>query len=643
MISLPRTFDREDDLQDLGFLPPAESSKSCSSVDNARARLESATKMRCFHWAIVLLSAMLSLVAWRYAESVLADQMKTRYERETAQATELLKERMHKYEDALWSGVALMNSVGADLSRDQWNDYASSIHIDRKYPGINGIGVIHSVRKSDVDRYLATQQTTRPDFSIFPKHEGEELFPISYIVPVRGNEQAVGLDMAHEKNRLQAVRQSRDSGNATMTAPITLVQDSKKTPGFLLFAPYYDSKALVGPQSRRDHFSGLVYAPFVVHRLMRGTLEKEKRHIGIRLYDGDTIIYDENQASGQDYDATPLFTSSTELEMYGRKWHLDFRSTKSFRDAVSTSQPIFILIGGVLIDGLLILLFLSVTKSSRMALAYADSMTHQIKVQSEDLRRSQALTAQRAQQLEQSNAELEQFACVASHDLQEPLRKVTSYCELLADEYGAKLGEEGRQYANFAIDGANRMRTLIRDLLAYSKISSMAPCEESLPLIESSQCVAIAIKNLESAIEDSGAIITVGNLPKLSIGSFHLTQLFQNLIGNAIKYRTEDAPEVYIRAENQHGRWVFSVSDNGIGIRSEYHDRIFGIFKRLHNRETYAGTGIGLAVCKKVVERYNGSIWVDPHYTNGSRFCFSIECDQSNDMKKNSPTHYALS
>ncbi|MGB6016325.1 MAG: ATP-binding protein, partial [Nodosilinea sp.] len=225
------------------------------------------------------------------------------------------------------------------------------------------------------------------------------------------------------------------------------------------------------------------------------------------------------------------------------------------------------------------------------------------------------------QELARSNDELQKFAYVASHDLQEPLRMVTSYLQLLERRYQGQLDADADDFIQFAVDGALRMRTLINDLLTYSRVGTQGRAFE---LTSSTQAVAQAIANLKVAIEESGATITYAELPQVQADPTQLTQLFQNLIGNAIKFSGEDPARIAIKASQKEDDWLFSVQDNGIGLDTQYTDQIFVIFQRLNNRVSYPGTGIGLAVCKKIVERHGGKIWVQSQPSQGSTFCFTI-------------------
>ncbi len=198
---------------------------------------------------------------------------------------------------------------------------------------------------------------------------------------------------------------------------------------------------------------------------------------------------------------------------------------------------------------------------------------------------------------------------------------VASYTQLLARRYRGKLDADADEFICYAVDGASRMQQLIQALLDYSRLSTKG---NRLEITESDVACNRAILSLRQAIEDSGAIVTVGPLPPVLADATQLSQLFQNLIGNAIKYRNEDRPEIRVAARAERDQWVFSIQDNGIGIEPQYNDRIFEMFQRLHTREKYSGTGMGLTICRKIVERHGGRIWVESQPGHGSTFLFTI-------------------
>jgi PAS domain S-box-containing protein len=224
--------------------------------------------------------------------------------------------------------------------------------------------------------------------------------------------------------------------------------------------------------------------------------------------------------------------------------------------------------------------------------------------------------------LRRANKELEQFAFSASHDLREPLRTIKIYSELLQESLRGAVNSQTLEYLKYLQSGATRMEALVRDLLTYSQMTKM---ETSLEVSDARAALETALANLGATISETGARITSDKLPRLPVHILHLQQLFQNLIANAIKFRSpERPPEVHVSAERQHDHWVFSVIDNGIGIGPEYKEKIFGLFKRLHPIDRYPGTGIGLAICKRIVDRYHGRIWVDSELGRGSAFRFTL-------------------
>jgi PAS domain S-box-containing protein len=237
-------------------------------------------------------------------------------------------------------------------------------------------------------------------------------------------------------------------------------------------------------------------------------------------------------------------------------------------------------------------------------------------------KKAEANLLNKVEELNRSNEELGQFAYIASHDLQEPLRMVASYTQLLSRRYKGKLDSDADEFIAFAVDGASRMQRLIQDLLAYSRVGTKG---RDLVEISSEEALEQALINLRGAIEDKGAVVTHDPLPSVVADDMQLVQLFQNLVGNAIKYQSSGIPKVHISVTKNGGKkWTFSVKDNGLGIDPQYFEKIFGMFQRLHKREEFAGTGIGLAICKKIVERHGGSISVESEPGHGSTFRFAL-------------------
>jgi light-regulated signal transduction histidine kinase (bacteriophytochrome) len=252
-----------------------------------------------------------------------------------------------------------------------------------------------------------------------------------------------------------------------------------------------------------------------------------------------------------------------------------------------------------------------------------DSMRRRIVAELSSLREAHDQLDEQARELTRSNAELEQFAYVASHDLQEPLRKVASFCQLIEQRYEDQLDERGKQYIGFAVDGAKRMQQLINDLLGFSRVGRSTGEQ---PVVAGDDVLRQALASLGQALEDSGAQIDAGPLPQVRGEPALLAAVFQNLIGNALKFHGDGGPpHIAISAERRGDEWVFTCADDGIGIEPEYAERIFMIFQRLHPKDAYAGTGIGLAMCRKIVEYHGGRIWLDTDAPDGrTTFRFTL-------------------
>ena len=337
-------------------------------------------ELHWYHWLVVILSLVLTLSAWQVTLRLAEQKSQIQFDFQADLLIELVKERMLKYEDALWAGVAAIHSQKEPVNVRTWHAFATALSIEEKYPGINGIGIIDYIAPEKLDDYLKEQRQYRPNYQIHPKHDKNEFWPITHIEPVQQNKKAVGLDMAHEVNRHSASIKARDSATAQITGPIILVQDAKKTPGFLFFAPYY--KVAPAPKSiplRRASFVANVYAPFIMEKLMQGTLKNKNRLVNFKINDGNELLYDELKVDSEDYDKKPLFSKMIDIDMYGRNWTFELQSTSLFRHQVTNNQPVMILIGGISIDLLLLILFLILARSNKKAINYADQVTRELR------------------------------------------------------------------------------------------------------------------------------------------------------------------------------------------------------------------------------------------------------------------------
>ena len=545
--------------------------------------------LHLFHWIVLAGSLVLTVVAWQISTQQIEEKAELRFDRQAQDVVELIVDRMARYEDALRSGAGFIRTVGGDVDYPTWAAYAHTIDIETGYPGINGMGVIHRVPRKDLDAYLREQRRFRPDYRVHPEHDQAELWPITYIEPVADNQAAVGLDMAHEANRYSAARRARDENIAVITAPITLVQDDESTPGFLFFVPYYrnDAPEELGPQT----FAGIVYAPFIVKKLMEGVLAKERRDVRVRISDGDEILYDALA------DAAPRFSRTRDVALYGRTWTFEIHAAESLAEGSADSQPLTVLVAGVVVDLLLLALFLVMARSNRRAIDYADRVT-------------EGLQASR-DELHQAYDELAQFNYRTSHDLVGPLRTIQGFTQLAREG----LAEGALDDVGFHVDRieaqAKRLADLVNDLAALHRADHLGEDAEDIDLKKLTKAIAADLAWLR---EERAVAIDLGPFAVARIRSqpTRLRQILENLISNALKYSQPEAERSWVRVSSRRAgdRVEIVVEDNGLGIPADRRDAVFDMFVRAHPGAA-TGSGLGLYLVSKHVEKLAGSVRVE--------------------------------
>jgi len=626
-----------------------------TKIDNEIKELKNAGKLHFYHWVILALSAAVTIAAWYITKTQIEDKIKNQFEREANQVVELISERMKKYEDALWSGVSAILANGGDISSKKWSIFSKNQRIESKYPGINGIGVIHNVLPRDLNQYLKGQRRDRPNFHIHPLHHKKEFWPITYIEPSNINAQAVGLDIAHEANRYSAALKARNTGRAQITGPIVLVQDSGKTPGFLFYAPFYKNGLDKTEGQRRGNIKGLVYAPFVVKKLMEGVLAKSKRYVGIQFNDGNNILYDEHLPGEEDFDPHPLFKKTYAINMYGRVWKYDIWSTKSFKNAVSTNQPIVILIAGIIIDSLLFFLFILFTRTNQRAIAFGNKMGLNFQQKAKDLEETnkklnkannrmlnEIITRTAAEKrADDANLAKSHFLANMSHEIRTPLNGIVGFTELLCD---VTLSQESLEHIDHIKSCSESLIKIVNDILDYSKIEAGKLSVENIPIhlkkiIDTSMYVFSSIasnKNIHLLSHIDRSVPTA-----ILSDPLRLRQLFLNLIGNAVKF-TESGEvsisvSVYKSFANGDLELICKIKDTGIGIPKETQEKLFAAFQQADSTTTrnFGGTGLGLSICAGLVKLLQGKIWVKSEEQQGSEFSFTFKTKKAKLEKKN--------
>jgi signal transduction histidine kinase len=542
-----------------------------------RLRLLAGGRLHWFHWGILLGSLALTVAVALRANRADDARRELEFERACDQVVALLHDRMALYENALWAGAAHIHASGGDLDRGEWATYASYLSIEQEYPGVNGIGVIHRVPRAELDDYLAWQRAEQADYRIHPSHDGDVFMPISYIEPVATNAEAVGLDIAHEAHRRDGAMQAWETASAQITAPIVLVQDQERTPGFLFFVPWYD------PSGQPV---GLVYAPFVMSRLMEGVLAAETRQILFRIHDGDDELYSELDAANSDFDPSPVLTRSVEMPLYGRVWTVELQTGRAFAQAFDSNTPTLIALAGISLELMLLWFFLALARSNREAVQLADAMSLE---------------------LAQANEELQQFNYRTSHDLVAPLKTMRGFLALAVQDAAAGRMELVQRWLGQVDAQAVRLVDLVQDLLKLSRADQTGDQVDDVDL---DALLGDVQRGLEQLATERAVTLTwsVDVSPPLRAVPVRVSQVLENLVANGMLYSDPDKPARWVRVDAARDGDVvrIQVTDNGVGIPESVRSTLFDIFVR--GSAQHAGSGLGLYLVRKHVQRMGGTV-----------------------------------
>lgn len=591
------------------------------TVENERRAIEKHGRLHFVHWLVVLLSAILTISVWQYSKHQIALRTEARFDFAASQVAELIEERLQKYELALWAGVSSIQTHGGDVNHEQWRVFARNLDIEHRYPGINGIGVIHEIDATELSDYLSIQRAARPGFNIHPPHGSDIYQPITYIEPVATNAAAVGLDMVHEMNRHKSLNKARDTATAQITGPIVLVQDETRTSGFLFFAPFYRDTDDGTVGGRAASFSGAVYAPFVVTRLMQGVLDKDRRDTAIRISDGDEIIYDEIHAGDSDYDQKALGEKRIQMSLYGREWTLDVRAGLGFREENEGFESTAILIVGIAIDVALLALFILLSRANRRGLRFADMATNALENANKDL----DIARKEAEGISEMKSV---FLSTMSHEVRTPLTAISGILELLdrADlpEKPGKLVEAGKT-------ASDKLIKLLTDVLDVSRLDAEAVTLwereiEVQPMVaEWRQLTAGMIEKRKTSVSVK-ATVADGIPDTILVDDVRLSQVMNNLLDNATRF-TESGTitiKAFPWATTSDGvqRLGFSVTDTGGGIADSDIKLIFERFRQVDGSMTResGGAGLGLSICHELVNLMGGQISVTSSVGVGTTF-----------------------
>ena len=527
------------------------------------------------------------------------------------QAAATIDRRMGIYIEKLIATRGLFSAAPDGIPQPRaYDTFLRSQAISQRLPELQTLTFVQEVPKGHESSFLrrlrretAASGLPYPEIdAIAPAGMRERYGVIAYVYPITRNSSAVGIDLLVDPVRRVAINRARDSAAPTTPAPVRLVQNPDQL-SVVLYLPIYagpDQTPL--PADRPKRFVGTIATGVTLRDLTRELTTQADDDV--RLYDlgyvGGRVLRRLIHSTEPERADTERLSRDVGLEAAGRRFILTYSSDNPLVGDLERAVPVLIAGLGLLVSLLAGTVVASATSGRRQALADLESSRNE---------------------LARSNEELERFAFLASHDLQQPLRTVSGFLELLDRQQGEKLDERGRQYVDMALRGTHQMSALITDLLTYSRV---ARDDRPLEPVQLDEAWDAAVGQLQATIVDADAKVSRGDLPVVEGDRGQMTQLFANLIANAVKYRSEAAPTVRADATQTNGIWQVAVQDNGIGIDPRDQERIFEMFRRLHSDDEIEGTGVGLALVKRIAERSGGDVQVESAPGRGSRFVITL-------------------
>jgi signal transduction histidine kinase len=529
--------------------------------------------------------------------------------------------RMDTYAQVL-RGAAGLYRASDDVTPQDFERFVSGQELAQRYPGVAGLVHAQALAPEQVPAFeRATTRAIDASGLPYPRRltvhprpapGAAQLLVVDRLSPASPRSLAFGLDLLTDRDRGPAARRAAATGRPAVSAPLRLFRQRGSSLGVVLFVPVR--------QAGSGALDGVLYAAFRMDQLLRGALGPLGRDVRLEIFDvGSATAAPARRRIGPDATGFDLRMSGRAprsdrddarietVDVAGRRWAISYMVGASTVSAGERAVPWVIAIAGILVSLLAAALLRSMAGARARAMRLAETMTEELR--------------ERELQLQRSNEELEHFAYLASHDLQEPLRTIRSYVELLEQRAGRQLDDRAHSWLGFVSDGAERMSHLIADLLEYSRTGrSHGPAQDT----DLNTAWDLAVTNLEHSIAEAGATVTRDELPVVRARSRELTSLMQNLIANSLKYRGEAPPSVHASARGDDGRWEIAVTDNGLGIDPRFHDRVFGLFQRLHTAEEYPGTGMGLAIVKKLAESNGGDVRVESQAGEGATFVVTL-------------------
>lgn len=577
-----------------------------------------------------------TIFSWNLTKTTTYERNLAAFETLSKDNEQALIHRIESYRQSLDSGAALFASSNL-VTRDDWKTFVDILKIEETLPGINGIGFIEQVLRSQESAYVKDVSSRGvKGFAVHPRTQWSEILPIAFIEPMSINKEAVGLDIGFEANRRAAAQMARDTGEATITKRIFLVQDHEKSAGFLLLRPMYQpGLALKTVSQRRAAFRGWIYAPFIASRFMQGLTASQGRNFGITVHDGNSTSESElifENEPGSMTSRSARYSVTKVLPIMGQQWTVSWHSTPEFESSVGTQEPKFVLIGGLA----LVLAFATLVLFYARREAY---VKQEVKNKTQILVDKEKEIVSALEVAEAATGAKSKFLANMSHEIRTPMNGVIGFTQLLDD---GTLNETQKKYVRLISDSGSAMMTLLNDILDISKVDSgsMTITPEPFDVRDLlNSCVKIFSPNAEE--KNLTILVEVDEgLPQwVQVDGFRLRQIVMNLLANAIKftetgYITISAKFLETGESGDAGscqpKLAILVADTGVGIALDRQDAIFEPFTQEDDSTArkHGGSGLGLTICSQLIELMGGSIQLESHVGRGSKFTVEIPVDR---------------
>lgn len=569
-------------------------------------------------WLVLAASLAVTYQLWENARNEAARVLQTDFNFRVLDAASRIEQRILAYSQVLRGAQGLF-AASRSVERDEFRAYIAMPYLEEKFPGIQGVGFALAVPAAQKDKHIATlRKEGFPEYTIRPEGQRDSYSPVIYLEPFSGrNLRAFGYDMYSEPARRAAMERARDLNAPANSGKITLVQETNQDAqaGFLMYLPVYKNGVPHDTLTeRRSNILGWVHAPFRMDDLMAGILGEHSAEIDIEIYDdmeisSETLMHDADKIRHDIDKSSSRFQSIKHIEIAGHTWTMLIRSLPGLELRLDKTTPQLIATAGIG-TGLLLTLLI-------WLLVYGRARAMQASLELE--RR----VAERTAELAAKNRELETFTYSVSHDLKAPLRGIDGYSRLLLSDYAERLDEEGRHFVQTIRKATEQMDQLINDLLAYSRIERRGMM---LTQVDPRQLAETLVAERAEEIRTRGVQVTVNiACEHVNAEAEGLALALRNLLDNALKFTCQVAePRVDIGGGVQDGKCVLWVRDNGPGFDMQYRERIFEIFQRLHRAEEFPGTGIGLAIVRKSMQRMHGRAWAQSEPGEGATFFLEV-------------------